>query len=118
MRRALLVSVWVVLAGCVTSQVHRRDPDVRPPRAPDSVVVLEAAPDEPHTVIASIESRTDTVFKGFEDLRAELIAQAAELGGEAVIVGPEDRETGFLILVTGLIPYEVKSLTGEVIVFH
>ena len=118
MGRALFMSVCVVAAGCVTSHMQRLDPDVRPARAPDSIVVFEEAPEQAYTVIARIESQTDTVFKSFDDLRAKIVDQAAELGGEAVIIGTESKETRFIILTTGMFPSEKKKLAGEVIVFH
>ena len=117
MRRALFVSLCVVVTGCVTSQTQRLDSVVRPARAPESIVVLEEAPDRPYTVIARVESKADSVFKGFDDLRAEIVGQAADLGGEAVIVGPESRETDFIILTTGMIASEKKRLVGEVVIF-
>jgi hypothetical protein len=118
MRRALFVSLSVLAVGCVTSQTYRLDQNVRPVRAPSSVAVLEEAPEGPYTVVARVESHTDTVFKGFKDLRAEIVDRAAQLGADAVIVGPEVKETEFLILTTGIIPCETKKLAGEVIVFR
>jgi hypothetical protein len=82
------------------------------------VVVLEEAPDQPYAVIARIESQTNAVFESFDDLRAELIEQTARLGGQAVIVGPETRESELIILATGTVTSEKKRLTGEVIVFR
>lgn len=118
MRRALCTSLCVMAAGCVTAQTHRLDPELRPARAPESVVVLEETPGQPYTVIARVESRTNAVFESFDDLRAKMRDQAARLGGDAVIVGPETRETEFIILPTGMIPSEKKRLAGEVIVFR
>jgi len=118
MGRTLLVSLCVVASGCVTSHVQRLDANVRPEQASDSIVVLEEAPEQSYTVIARIESQTGNVFESFGDLRAKIIDQAARLGGEAVIVGPESRETEFIILMTGMIPSEKKKLSAEVIVFH
>lgn len=118
MGKALLVSACVVATGCVTSHMQRLDSDVRQARAPDSVVVFQQVPERPHTVIAQIESKTGTVFQGFDDLRAKIIDQAAQLGGDGVIVGPESKETNFLILPTGLIPMETKKLAASVIVFR
>jgi hypothetical protein len=80
-------------------------------------VVFEEAPDRPYAVIARVESKTNAVFEGYDDLRAEIVDQAARLGGEAVILGPESRETDFLILTTAMIASEKKKLAGEVIVF-
>ena len=118
MRRALFMCLCVFGAGCVTSQTLRLDPDVRPARAPGSVLVFEKAPEQPFAVIARVESQANAVFKGFEDLRAEIVEQAAQLGGDAVIVGPESKETEFIILTTGMIASEKKTLAGNVIVFR
>lgn len=115
MRRVLILIACAVAAGCVTARFQRLDPQVRPARAPDSVAVLEQAPPQPYTVIARIESSTETVFKGFDDLRAKLVGQAAQLGGDAVILGPESKKTTFILLPTGMIPSERKTLTAEVI---
>jgi hypothetical protein len=51
-------------------------------------------------------------------LRAEIVGQAAQLGADAVIMGPETKETEFIILTTGMIPSERKKLAGDVIVFR
>ena len=118
MGRALSVFACVVAAGCVTSHMQRLDPDVRPARTPDTIVVFEEAPERPYTVIARVESRSNTVFKGFDDLRATIVNQAAQLGGEAVIVGPESKETEFIILPTGMITSERKKLVAQVIIFR
>ena len=118
MGRALFVLVSIVAAGCVTSHLQQLDPDVRPARAPDSIVVFEQAPEQPYTVIARVETTAEAVFKGYDDLRAKIVDEAAQVGGEAVIVGPESKETTFLILPTGMFPNEKKKLSGEIIVFH
>jgi hypothetical protein len=80
--------------------------------------VLEQAPERPYSVIARVESRAGSVFKGFDDLRLRLLDQAAQLGGDAVIVSPESTTTEFIILTTGMIPSETNRLTGEVIIFR
>jgi len=118
MARTLLMVLCVVAGGCVTSQVQRLDSGVRPERARDSIAVLQKAPEQPFTVIARIETQTGTVFQSFDDLRAKIVDQAAQLGGEAVIVGPEFKETEFIFLTTGMIPSETKKLSADVIVFR
>lgn len=118
MRRTLLISLCIAAAGCATSHLQRLDSAVRPERAPESILVFERAPEQPYTVIARIESQAGTVLESFDDLRAKIIAEAAHLGGEAVIVGPESKETNFIILPTGMIPSETKKLSAEVIVFQ
>jgi len=80
--------------------------------------VFEQAPSRPYKVIARVESQVNNVFKGYDDLRTEIVEQAAELGGEAVIVGPESKQTTFIVLTTGMFPSETKKLAGDVIVFR
>ncbi len=58
------------------------------------------------------------LFKSFDDLRAEIVDRAAHLGGHAVIVGAESKDTEFIILTAGMIPSEKKKLAGDVIVFR
>jgi len=118
MGRSVSVVACVSLAGCVTANVHRQDQEIRPARAADAIEMLAQAPDRPYTVIARIESQSNTVFKGFGDLRKRLRAEAAELGGDAVILGRESTESDFIILPTGMVQSDRKRLAAEVIVFH
>jgi len=118
MRRAIQFLVCIAMAGCVTAKVHRQDQEVRPALTPDGIQVLNEAPDRPYRVIARIESKSNVVFKGFEDLRNRIIAEAAQLGGEAVILGPESTESEFIILATGMVQSDRKKLAGDVIVFR
>ena len=79
--------------------------------------MLGEAPDCPYTVIARIESKSDAVFHGYDDLRRKLVEEAAELGGDALILGPEDKDSYPIFLTTGMIMSEEKTLEAEVIVF-
>jgi hypothetical protein len=118
MGRMIQFLVCVLAAGCVTAKVHRLDQDVRPARTPDAIETLAEAPDRPYAVIARIESKSDAVFDSFDDLRTRMIAEAAELGGDALVLGPESTESDFVILPTGfLVKSDRKKLAGEVIVF-
>ena len=117
MGRPVVALLGVLAAGCVSASVHRLDQDLRPPCAPEMIEVLEEAPDCPYTVIARIESKSDAVFHGYDDLRRKLVEEAAELGGEALILGGEGRDSYPIILTTGLIMSEEKTLEAEVIVF-
>jgi hypothetical protein len=117
MGRPVVALLGVLAAGCVSASVHRLDQDLRPPCAPEMIEVLEEAPDCPYTVIARIESKSDAVFHGYDDLRRKLVEEAAELGGEALILGGEDSDHYPIILTTGMIMSEEKTLEAEVIVF-
>lgn len=118
MVRLLLLSLCIVAVGCVTSKVQQLDPNFRSARSPDSILVFEEAPEQSFSVIARIESQTGNVFESVDDLHTNIIKQAALLGGDAVIVGPETKETEFIILLNGMIPSETKKVLAEVIVFH
>jgi hypothetical protein len=56
--------------------------------------------------------------RSFDDLRVTIGRQAVQRGGDAVVVGPESRETEFIILPTGVIPSERKRLTAQVLVLR
>jgi hypothetical protein len=117
MGRPLVALLGVLAAGCVSASVHRLDQDLRPPCAPEVIEVLDEAPDCPYTVIAHIESKSGDVFHGFDDLRRKLVEEAAVLGGDALILGPEDTDHQPIFLVTGMVMSEEKRLEADVIVF-
>jgi hypothetical protein len=93
------------------------DDVTRPARSPDSVRVLLEEPQQPYTVIAEIESNGETIFDSFDDLREEMIAEAAKLGGEALILGPETTDSEFIFTGTAMIKSDRRRLTGKVIVY-
>jgi hypothetical protein len=117
MRRLVAPLLGLLVAGCVTASVHRLDQAIRPPSPPEAIEVLEASPDSPYTVIAHIESQTSAVFRGSDDLRRLLVEKAAELGGDALILGPEEEESTPIILPTAMIMSTEKKLEADVIVF-
>lgn len=117
MGRPLVVALGVLAAGCVSANVSRLDLDARPARPPEAIEVLEQAPETPYTVIARVESRTGAIYHDRQDLIRKLVAEAAALGGDALIVGPESTDSRPLFLATGMIMTEDKTLPAEVIVF-
>lgn len=117
MRLALRIAVCLLAVGCVKVKVQQWDQVVRPGRSPESVTVLSAEPEEPYTVIAVIESSFEGALKGFDDLREEMIIEAARLGGDAVILGPESKKSGVIFVPTPIF-FDKKKLTGEVIAFN
>jgi hypothetical protein len=118
MRRAVPILLSIFAAGCMTAKVHRLDQKIRAPRPLETIQVLDEAPDQPHTVIAHIDSKADAVFDSYDDLRARIIEEAAELGGHALILGPESTESQPIILATGMIMSERRTLEADVIVFN
>ena len=117
MRSVFAILIALLAIGCASVDVERLDDIPRPQRSADAVSVLMEEPDRPHTVIAVLESKTGSVFEGFDDLREKLVAEAAKLGGDAIILGDEGKEGTMLITATGQIHSDQKTLTGKVIVF-
>ena len=117
MRQWLRVSICTLAVGCINTNVQRLDHAVRPARSPESVTVLLEKPQQPYTVIAIIESNAETVFDSFDDLRSEMVAKAAQLGGEALVLGPESTDSEFIFTGTAMIKSDTRHLTGEVIVY-
>ena len=117
MGRPVVAFVGLLAAGCVSASVHRLDQGLRPPRPAEVIEVLEEAPETPYTVIAHIECRTGTVFHDVDDLRQKLIEEAAVIGGDALILGSESKESQPIILTTGMIMAERTSLEADVIVY-
>lgn len=116
MRRALVVSLGLLVAACVSTKVNRLEQVARPPHPPESVTVLLERPDQPYEVVAVLESSVDGALRGFDDLRKDMIAEAARLGGDALVLGPETKKTGVMFVPTPIF-YDEMKLTGEVIAF-
>ncbi len=117
MRPWLKASIGLLALGCVTTSVQHLDQAARPARSADAVAVLHEQPDQPFTVIAVIEATGHTMFDGFDDLRRELVAQAAQVGGDAVIVGPASTDREFILTGTAMIASDTRRLEGTVIVY-
>jgi len=118
MRQWLRVSICIFAVGCISTNVQRLDQAARPARSLDSVTVLLEKPQQSYTVIAVIESNSETIFDSFDDLRKEMIAEAAKLGGEALILGPESTDSEFIFTGTAMIQSDKRNLSGEVIVYE
>ena len=117
MIRRLALFACLLTVGCVSTNVQRLDDAVRPARAPDAVTVLMEAPEQPYTVIAIIESKSGSVFDSFDEMREAMVAEAAELGGDAVLLGPEDTDERFILTGTAMIKSDERRLRCEVIVY-
>jgi hypothetical protein len=118
MRAWLRGSICLVAVGCISTNVQRLDHATRPARSPDAVGVLFAQPQQPYTVIAVIDAKAKTVFDSFDDLRNEMVAKAATLGGDAVILGRRSTETEFILVGTTMIQSDMRKLAGQVIVYE
>lgn len=117
MRTSFAVLACFVAAGCVSTKAYRLDDTVRPARSPETLAILAAPPSQPHTVIAVIESKSGTVFDSFDDLREQLVARAAHLGADAVILGPEVTEAHFIFTGYAMIRSEERRLRCRAIVY-
>jgi len=117
MRHWLGVSVCLLAVGCINTSVQRLDQAARPERPPEAVAVLLERPSQPFTIIAFVESKGQTAFDSFADLRARLVAEAAKLGGDAVILGPESTDSEFIFTGSAMIKSDRKRLVGEIIVY-
>lgn len=119
MKIAFRISLLFLAVGCIRADVHQMDQVVRPARSAESILVLEEEPQRQYTVIATIETSGKTVFDSFDDLRRRLVAEAAQIGGDALIIGLESTESNLIILPTGfLINSDTKELAARVIVFE
>ena len=118
MRPWLALPITILAAGCVHTSVQRLDQAARPVTSPDSVTVLFERPQQPYTVIATVDSYGWTVFDSFADLRNAMRAEAATLGGDALVLGPACTPWTFIFTGTALIKSDRKRLMGEVIVFN
>ncbi len=118
MRPSLLIPVCLLAVGCINTKVQRLDQAVRPAASPDSVAVLLEEPDQPYTVIAVIKASSSTVFDSFDDIREKMIAEAAALGGDALILGPEAKKSTIIFNTVSFVNSERKDLAGKVIVFN
>lgn len=117
MRASIAVLACLLGAGCASTHVQRLDESVRPAREPETVAVLTEAPQRPYTVIAVIASKSGSAFDSFHDLRREMVAQAAKLGGDALILGPEATDEEFILTGTAMIRTEERRIRGQVIVY-
>ncbi len=117
MRPWFLVAFCLFAGACINTSVERLDHAIRPARSPDSVAFFVEKPSRPYTVIAVIQSNGKSVFDSFDDIRKVMVDEAAKLGGDAVLLGPESTDTNFLLIGTAMVQSDTKTLTAEVIVF-
>jgi len=107
-----------LFAGCVRTQVQRFDDTVRPVRSPEAVAILTELPTRPYVVIAVLESESGTAFDSFDDLRNEMVARAAKLGGDALILDAGVTEETFLLTGNAMIRSEKRRLRCQVIAYE
>ena len=118
MRRWLGIPISILVVGCINTSVQTLDHEVRAARSPESVAVLLQKPQQPYTVIAIIEANTETVFDSFGDMRNEMVAEAAKLGGDALILGLKATDSEFIFTGAAMVQSDTRRLSGEVIVYE
>lgn len=117
MRWWLLAITYLLASGCLSTRVEFRGDVDRPVRPPESVRVLIERPEQPYSVIAVVESSTRSVLTCHNDLLIDVMAKAAGLGGDAVILGVRLEETEEITPGLEVINAHRRQLAGEVIVF-
>jgi hypothetical protein len=122
MKRLALVALVLAIAGCgATADVMRLDDTARAPTAASKVSVLVSEPARPYSAIAMVEVSDQGWGLSLEELKQEMLMQAAALGGDAVIVGITSSKSGAAFVPIGNMYYAIdqteKKLTGKVIVY-
>jgi hypothetical protein len=122
MKRLALVALVLAIAGCgATADVMRLDDTARAPTAASKVSVLVSEPARPYSAIAMVEVSDQGWGLSLEELKREMLMQAAALGGDAVIVGIGSSKSGAAFVPIGNMYYAIdqteKKLTGKVIVY-
>ena len=120
--RITIVAICLLTAACASAEVMRLDSVAREPSDPESVHLLLEEPDSPYVAIALIEVSDDGWGLDLEGLRDRLTREAAELGGEAVILSMRSDDAGAVMMPVGdqfwAVPVEEKTLTGQVIIYQ
>ena len=120
--RVLIVAAAIVAFGCATADVMRLDSEVRPPKSPAAVQLLLEQPSMAYTAIALVEVSAQGWGLKLETLRTKLVAEAAKLGGEAVILSRRTSNAGSMLMPVGNqffnVPLTESGLVGQVIVYR
>ncbi len=119
---AFSVLVCVAALGCATTDVMRIDQQSRPPTKAADVQVFVEEPKRAYASIAIIQASDQGWGLSLETLKQKMVERAAELGGDAVILGQQTtRSGGTYFMPIGNVAYGVdmpeKNLAGKVIVF-
>ena len=112
----------VALIGCATADVMRLDSVPRQPTSSASVQLLLEPPTTAYTAIALVEVSDQGWELKLETLRTKLVAEAAKLGGDAVILSRRTSNAGSVLMPVGNqfynVPFTESGLVGQVIVYR
>ena len=109
------------LVACSPSaDVMRLENAPRPARSAEDVQVLMEEPVQAYTTVAVVSISDEGWGMGLEKLKTKAVAEAAKLGGDAVILGLASREAAVMMMPVGgggamAAPIEEKKLMGKVI---
>ena len=122
MRCLALMALLITIVGCgATADVMRLDDTSRAPTSVSRVAVLVSEPSRPYSAIAMVEVSDQGWGLTLEELKQEMLKQAAALGGDAVIVGIGSSKSGAAFVPIGNMYYAIdqteRKLTGKVIVY-
>ena len=112
----------VALIGCATADVMRLDSVPRQPTSSASVQLLLEPPPTAYTAIALVEVSDQGWELKLVTLRTKLVAEAAKLGGDAVILSRRTSNAGSVLMPVGNqfynVPFTESGLVGQVIVYR
>lgn len=107
--------------ACTKADILVLDPSPRPAKPADSVAVLLDEPTTPYRSVALIEVSDESWGLSLTQLGNKMKAEAAKLGGDAVIIGTTSSSSGAVIIPVGSTfiasPTSEKKLVGKVIVY-
>lgn len=110
-----------LLMCCASADVMHLDNITRSPKDPSKVQILLDEPKQSYIAIAIVEASDEGWGLSLDEIKNKLIKEAANLGGDAVIIGRESKDAGTVFMPAGktffAAPIEKKKLVGKVIVF-
>lgn len=120
MRSSLLVLFFLGLSACApTSDVMRTDGISRAPISESLVQVYLDEPEFIYTTIGIVKVSDQGWDRSLEELKQIVVKEAAQLGGDGVVVGIQSQSAGTAFVPIGNMLYAVDSqekvLVGKVI---
>jgi len=114
--------ITFVFLNCTSTDILRLDETKRVPKQASELQLFLEEPKNDYKAIALIEVSDQGWDLSFEQLKRELLSKAAQIGGDAIIVGTKSEEGGTTIIMpvgqTWMVTqFDKKKLVGKVIVF-